>query len=150
MNRLELVVFHPFERRFISAHRFFFLCNRRMSGKITDSDVPDEVRTKKIFFRWGFSALSVIWRLASCADIFTFSVTKRLVWGEDDVCHNHLRICRGETVKRREKCQNGFNGEIKELKAEEPMRICPPEEHAWAALQQNLLEPRCLEIVEME
>jgi hypothetical protein len=48
------------------------------------------------------------------------------------------------TVKRG-KISKWFNGEIKELKAAEAMRICPAEEHAWTSLQQ-LLEPRCLEM----
>jgi hypothetical protein len=46
---------------------------------------------------------------------------------------------------KRGKVTKWHNGELKELKAAESLRICPPEAHAWTALQQ-LLEPRCLEL----
>jgi hypothetical protein len=148
-NLLELVVFHPENLSTEGLLPLIDFCNRRMAS-ITDSDiselvqetVSDEVRTK---FALGFSALSIIWCLASCADL-SLSVTKRLV-AEDDVVTTICALLMRQpwrTVKKG-KVSKWFNGEIKELKAAEALRICPPEAHAWTALQQ-LLEPRCLEM----
>jgi hypothetical protein len=149
MNLLELVVFHPENLSTEGLLPLIDFCNRRMAA-LTDSDisalleegVSDDVRTK---FALGFSALSIVWCLASCADL-TLSVTKRLV-AEDDVVTTLCALIMKQpwrTVKRG-KVTKWHNGELKELKAAEAMRICPPEAHAWTALQQ-LLEPRCLEM----
>jgi hypothetical protein len=149
MNLLELVVFRPENLSVEGCLPLVDFCNRRMAA-LSDADLsdliqedpPEEVRTK---FSLGFSGLSIIWCLASCPEL-SLSVTKRLV-AEDDVV---ITICAllmrqpWRTVKRG-KISKWFNGEIKELKAAEAMRICPPEAHAWTALQQ-LLEPRCLEM----
>ena len=149
LNLLELVVFHPENLPSEGCLPLIDFCNRKMAA-ITECDISEltvenpseEVKTK---FTTGFSALSIIWCLASCADI-TLSVTKRLV-ADDDVVTTLCALLMKQpwrTVKKG-KIVKWFNGELKELKPAEAMRVCPPEAHAWTALQQ-LLEPRCLEL----
>lgn len=149
LNLIELIVFHPDELPSEGLLPLIDYCNRKMAvlanldlSELTAKEVPEE---RKALFSLGFSCLSIIWCMASANDI-ALSVTKRLV-AEDDVV---LTLCElimkqpWRTVKGG-KVTKWTNGELKQLTSAESQRVCPPEAHAWTALQQ-LLEPRCLEM----
>lgn len=149
LNLLELVVFHPENLPSEGCLPLIDFCNRKMAvlseldlAQIAGESPNEEVRSK---FQIGFSSLSIIWCMASCADI-TLTVTKRLV-AEDDVATTLCALLSRQPWRtvRKGKVVKWFNGELRELKPAEAMRICPSEAHAWTALQQ-LLEPRCLEL----
>lgn len=149
LNLLELIVYHPENISSEALLPLIDYCNSQMAllvnldlGDLMAENAPDSLRNT---FSVGFSCLSIIWCIASCADI-SLSVTKRLV-SEDDVVTTLCALIMKQpwrTVKKG-KVTKWFNGELKQLSPSEAMRVCPPEAHAWTALQQ-LLEPRCLEL----
>ncbi|KAH0791642.1 zinc finger MYND domain-containing protein 10 [Histomonas meleagridis] len=149
MNLLELVVFHPDDLSSEGLLPLIDFCNNKMAqvlnhdlSELLTENPSEEVRN---IFSFGFSSLSIIWCLASCPDI-SITVTKRLV-SEDDVVMTICALIMKQPWRtvRRGKVIKWFNGELKELKPAEALRVCPPEAHAWTSLQQ-LLEPRCLEL----
>ena len=149
LNLLELVVFHPENLSSEALLPLIDYCNQKMA-RLVDLDLGDLMEDNpsdvlRATFSEGFSCLSIIWCIASCADI-SLSVTKRLV-SEDDVVTTICALIMKQpwrTVKKG-KVVKWFNGELQQLKPSEALKVCPPEAHAWTALQQ-LLEPRCLEL----
>ncbi|OHT10578.1 hypothetical protein TRFO_20072 [Tritrichomonas foetus] len=150
LNLLELVVYHPENISSEALLPLIDYCNTQMA-RLIDMDLGDLVvdeppEDKRQIFSVGFSCLSIIWCIASCADI-SLSVTKRLV-SDDDVVTTLCAIIMKQpwrTVKKGKIVKWFNNGELKQLKPAEALRVCTPEAHAWTSLQQ-LLEPRCLEM----
>lgn len=150
LNLLELVLFKIDEVSEIDALiPLIDFCNRQIA-KLAQLDLsslvvdePDPALMSK--FQVGFSALSILWCIICGKDI-QLSVIKRLV-DDDDVASTIAELILHQPWRavKRGKIIKWFNGELRTLKPSEALTVCPPEAHAWTALQQ-LLEPRFLEM----